>query len=1173
MKLLLKIGFAIGLMVVLVVSALVITLVYIDPNDYKESIANKVKEETGRDIQIEGDINLTYYPWLGLDVAGITLSNAKGFADKPFLQTKNVNARVKLLPLLRKEVEMDTFILHGATINLAKNEQGVTNWDDLVKPEEGAEKSGGPSPLAALVLGGIDIKDANVVWDDQQQGVQYKVSNANISTGELKFGEPINLAADLTLAASKPALSAAVQFNGTVAYEDNGDVLLLKPMMLEANVKGKEIPGGQALVKLSSEISVDLDKETAQINALDLNAFDTQLQGKVNASAILSGKPGITGEINIKGKNLAQLLKIVEVEPLASQIAKMSDKSFDINTAFDVDTNRNDVDLSKLDIALLGNTINAEVYGRNLGSESPAAKGKIKAAGADLPALIKIASQFMGDNKENVASLSKQLNAAPKPFDISSDFDVDLKAGVINVPAVSIDALGLTTSANISGKKINSDLPEINGAIKANGKDFPLLVSIAAQFKGLDSKEVTLLKKQLSSVSKNFSVDTTFNTDSDAKVITVPSLSVNALGMTASGNLKAAKLNADVPALSGTLKAKGPNLPLLMKIAASLQGGDTQLSNKLAKLKDKAFDINTQFDTDISAGKIDLPTLNANAFGFNVAGKLKGNNIQSNNGSLSGNISVNSKSPKSLLSAIGQADVAQVVKSININTGINGNASNFSLKPFSLEGVFSGRNIPGSPVKLSVKADSDINLDKEVFNLSGLEIKGLGLDVNGNIKATKFKTAPALSGDIAVAPFNLRQFMKSLNKKLPETSDPKVLQKFGIATSFSGTTSSLALKDLKAELDETKLQGDINIKRLSPLDIEFGLGVDKLNADRYIPPKTDAKPVTPEAVAVGAATGLPVDTLRAIKVKGDFVMGQLTISNAKLSDMELSIRADKGDIKLAPAKAKLYEGAYDGDIQLDAKGKLPKLAINTKLSGVQVEPLLNDVVGSANAKGTANINLALNSSGADVNTLRNKLAGKGDILFEQGTLLGVDVKGVLHQVELMIESKKFGKPDPGEKTEFEKLTATLDINNGIINNQDLLMLGSGFNVTGKGMLLNLKDETWKYTLVAKADATRVKQGEKTFNIGGHEVPIKCKGKIADANCKPDVEAIAGTIVKKAVVDKLFEGIGLKKEGSAPAPQETEAAPQQQQQQQEAAPADPVDELINEGAKKLFDKLF
>ena len=1165
MKLLFKLFFGTGLIIVLAITAVAITLAYIDPNDYKGSITSKLKEKTGRDIKFDGDIKLSYYPWLGLDVAGISVSNANGFGDKKFLQAKTIKARVKLLPLLRKQLEMDTLILHGATINLAKNEKGVTNWDDLIKPKDKAEESSQSTPLAALVLGGIDIKDANVYWDDKQQGLEYKVTGANISTGELKFGEPIELAATLNASASKPALSADVQFKGTVAYEDSGDVLLLKPMLLEAKVKGKEIPGGETLVKLSSEISVDVNKETAQINALDLTAFDTEVKGQVNATKILSGNPDVAGEIVIKGKDLAQLLKIVEIEPLASQVAKMTDKTFDINTAFNADTSRNDIDVSKLDIKLLGNNINAEIYARNLGSESPAAKGKLKANGADFPALVKIASQFMGEGSKDLKSLSAELASAPKPFDVQTDFDVDLKSGVIDIPSLSINALGLTASGKINGKKINSDVPEINGELKTSGKDLPLLISILAQLKGLGKDEVASLSKQLSSASKEFDIETTFNTDSKTNTVSIPALSVKALGMTAEGNLKAKKINSDSPAFSGVLKAKGPNLPLLMQIADSLQGGNSEVTKNLGKLTQKEFDINAQFDADIAAGKIDLPSLNANAFGFKVSGNLKGDNIQKSNGSMNGKILVSSQNPQPLLTALGQADVAQVIKSININTNINGNATNLSLKPFSLEGVFSGKNIPNSPVKLTVQADSEINLEKETFNLSGLQVTGLGLDVKGDIKASQIKTAPAISGQIAIAPFDLRQFMKSINKEVPKTADPNVLKRVAIATSFSGTTTSLSLKGLKAELDETKLQGDINIKRLSPLDIEFGLGVDKLNADRYLPPQAETKAVTPEAVAVGAATGLPVETLQAIKIKGDFVMGSLVISNAKLSDMELSIRADKGEIKLAPAKAKLYQGTYDGDINLDATGKLPKLTMNTKLSGVEAEPLLTDVVGSANAKGTANIALALSSKGADINTLRNSLSGTGDILFEKGTLIGVDVKNVLHQVEIMIESKNFGKPDPGEKTEFDKLTATLDIHNGIIDNHDLLMLGSGFSVTGKGMLLNLNDETWKYTLIAKADATNVKQGEKTYNIGGHDVPIKCKGKIADKDCQPDVGAIASTVVKKAVVDKLFEEIGVKKKSTTPVP---DASGEQQ-----VTPQAPAENIQDKVIKDIFDKIF
>jgi uncharacterized protein involved in outer membrane biogenesis len=1127
MRFLFKLIFGTGLIMVLFIAALVITLVYINPNDYKGSITAKLKEETGRDIRIDGDINLTYYPWLGLDVQGITVSNAEGFGDKPFLQTKTVKARAKLLPLLRKQLEMDTLVLHGATINLAKNEKGITNWDDLIKPKDNKKSDDKALPLAALVLGGIDIKDANVYWSDKQQELEYKITNAAFSTGELKYGEPIDLVAQMSAAASKPALSAAIQFNGTVAYEDSGDVLLLKPMLLEANVKGKEIPGGEAAVKLSSEIKVDVNKETAEINALDLMAFDTEIKGELNAKEIISGKPEVAGQVNIKGKDLAKLLKIFEIEPLASQLASITDKSFNINTTFNADLKRSDVDVSQLDVALLGNKLDAEIYARNLGSDKPATKGKVKASGADLPALIKIASQFTGEGSLDLASLSKELSSAPKPFDIQTDFDLDLKSGLVDIPALSINALGMKAAGKLNGKQINTDTPSINGELKTSGNDLPLLVSVAAQLKGLDKKDIAALSKQLASASKSFDIATTFDSDSKTNTVSIPALSINALGMTANGHLKARKLNSDSPAFSGELKAKGPNLPLLLQIAGSLKGGAGQLINDLGQLQQKEFDINTQFDTDIASGKVNLPSLNVNAFGFKVNGNLTGDNIHKSNGSMKGKVVINSENPKPLLTAIGQADVAQVLKSININTGINGNSSNLNLKPFSFEGVFSGKQIPNSPAKLTLQADSEINLDKETFNLSGLQLKGLGLDLKGSIKASQFKTTPALSGQIAVAPFNLRQFMQSLNKDVPETADKNVLKHVAVSTSFSGTPTSLALKDLKAELDESRLQGSINIKRLSPLDIEFGLGLDKLNADRYLPPKTKAKAVTPEAAAVGAATGLPVDTLQAIKINGDFVMGSLVISNAKLSDMELSIRADKGDIKLAPAKAKLYQGTYNGDIHLDATGKLPKLTMNTKLTGVEAEPLLTDVVGTASAKGTANITLALSSKGADINTLRSTLAGNGNILFEKGTLYGVDVRSVLHQVEIMIENKKFGKPDPGEKTEFDKLTGTLKINNGVIDNHDLLMLGSGFSVTGSGMLLNLNDETWKYTLIAKADATRVAQGEKTYNIGGHEVPIKCKGKIAEKNCNPDLEAIAGTILKKAVIDKILDGAGGK----------------------------------------------
>lgn len=1101
MKLLIKLILWLGLFTVLIFGALIITIAYLDPNDYKETIAEMVKDETGRDLAISGNVSLTYYPWLGLDVEGVSLSNAKGFGDEPFLKTKTIKARAKLLPLLRKELEMDTLVLHGATLNLAKNAEGVTNWDDLVKPSaEEKQSSDQAMPLAALVLGGIDIKDANITWQDKQQGIEYKIANANITTGELKLGEPIDIAASLNASASKPALSSAIKFNGTVAYEDGGDVLALKPMTLEASIKGKQVPGGETQLKLTSEISVDLNKEIAQINALDFIAFDTQLKGQIEATDILSGKPGVNGALDLKGKDLPQLFKIAEIEPLASQLAKLSDKTFDLNTSFSADLKRDDVDISKLKLNVLGNKVNAEIYARNIKSDTPAAKGKVKAVGKDLPALIKIASQFMGDDGQDIKTLSTQLAAAPKSFDIESEFDADLKTGAVDVPMLSIKALGMTTTAKLNAKQVKSDAPSISGELKANGPDLPLLMQVAGSFQGKDS-------------------------------------------------------------------------------------GLPKLAKDLGKLKDKKFDVDTHFNADMKSGKIDLPSLAANALGFKVSGNLKGDNIQKSSGNMTGKFTVASKNPKPLLSAIGQADVAEVLKSIDLNTGISGNTNDLSLKPFSLDAVFSGKKIPNSPVKLSVQADSQINLEKESFELSGLRVAGLGLDVKGALKASKFKTDPALSGQITIAPFNLRQLMQTLNQEVPKTADPEVLKRVALATTFSGTKGSLLLKDMKAELDETRLQGDVNVKSVSPLDLEFGLGVDKLNADRYLPPKTEnkkTKAATPETVAAGVATEIPVETLRAVKIKGDFVMGQFVISNAKLSDMELSIRADKGDIKLNPVAAKLYQGAYVGDITLDAKGSEPKLVMNTKLTGVQTEPLLTDLTGKADLLGEANINLALNSAGADTNKLKSRLSGKGDIQFNNGTLIGVDIPKALRQVEIMYESKRFGSIDTSGQTKFNSLTATMDINNGVVDNRDLLMVAPGFKVKGEGMMINLNDETWKYNMNVIVDPASATQGTERYNVGGYDILIKCRDKIIDKKCRPDIESMINAVLKDTAKQKIGEAIGdklgidipgLTKEKAPaqqtePAQEQTDAAPEQP-----AAPQDPVKNIIDGAGKKLLDKLF
>ena len=62
MKLLIKLVIGFSIILIISISLIVIILVNFDPNNYKDTIAAKVNEQTGRSLSISGDINLDFLP-------------------------------------------------------------------------------------------------------------------------------------------------------------------------------------------------------------------------------------------------------------------------------------------------------------------------------------------------------------------------------------------------------------------------------------------------------------------------------------------------------------------------------------------------------------------------------------------------------------------------------------------------------------------------------------------------------------------------------------------------------------------------------------------------------------------------------------------------------------------------------------------------------------------------------------------------------------------------------------------------------------------------------------------------------------------------------------------------------------------------------------------------------
>jgi AsmA protein len=316
------------LLVVLVVIAVVVLPMVIDPNDYKDEIAATVEKQTGRTLSIEGDLALSVFPWLGLDIGPTQLSNAEGFAAPYMARMEAVEVRVKLLPLLRKQLEVNTVRLDGLRLNLGKNKQGVTNWADITaqleaadtpaeKPAEGGDKTGTASSGKALErfeIGSIEVSDAQLHWDDRSTDAVYEVNELSFTTGSIEPGEAFDLELRFKVAATQPVVRGQFELSGDILLAEAMDAVTITAATLAVNLDGEGVPGGHLEAAMTTALKLDLAAQTLSLSGLALEALGLNVTGQLQGTAISSDDPRFKGTLDIAEFSPRELLQALGQE-------------------------------------------------------------------------------------------------------------------------------------------------------------------------------------------------------------------------------------------------------------------------------------------------------------------------------------------------------------------------------------------------------------------------------------------------------------------------------------------------------------------------------------------------------------------------------------------------------------------------------------------------------------------------------------------------------------------------------------------------------------------------------------------------------------------------------------------------------------------------------------------
>lgn len=470
-------------LVLLLVVGLAAAVTFIDPNKQKERIAAMVYEQTGRELRIDGELEWGLWPRLRLAGDSITLGNAPDFGPEPFLELDSFSLAVATWPLIRSEVRLDLVEVSGLHLNLARNAEGIGNWEDLAgEPEPTAKPAapGSPLPFAALALGGVDIRDLRVDWHDESSGQRAAIYDLNLQTGALNLGEPIEMELDFQAASNQPDLAASGQLQGTLVYDLRGRHYALQPLHASLDLSGPTVPGGQAELTLRGLFELDEKAGLARVDDFRLAGLGMLVGATMEMDGLHTDQPGCRGEIQADINDLVRVLEIFE-SPLAQQLSGVRERTVTLASTFDANPAQGRILVRQLEARLLGTTINGHLEATELGAVHPQVEGQLQAKGPDLPALLAVAARLTPG--ADLANLPRALNGLrDRSLLMEADFASDQDEIVI--PNLRLRGLATELTSDWRLRDPLGDKPQIKGVWRLAGDDLPLLLRLASVFNG-----------------------------------------------------------------------------------------------------------------------------------------------------------------------------------------------------------------------------------------------------------------------------------------------------------------------------------------------------------------------------------------------------------------------------------------------------------------------------------------------------------------------------------------------------------------------------------------------------------------------------------------------------------------------------------------------------------------
>ena len=282
-----------------------------------------------------------------------------------------------------------------------------------------------------------------------------------------------------------------------------------------------------------------------------------------------------------------------------------------------------------------------------------------------------------------------------------------------------------------------------------------------------------------------------------------------------------------------------------------------------------------------------------------------------------------------------------------------------------------------------------------------------------------------------------------------------------------------------------------------------------------------------------AAVGLPLNTLRTLDLTGQLEVDSLTLKKMNLNKVTVQVRAKDGILRIDPLTAGLYQGTIQNTTRIDVRSETPKIETKNNLNSIFIEPLLGDLLGKRLVSGKGGIEADLNFQGLTTRDILNSLSGNLSLLFEKGSVHGVNIPALIRRTSALLKGRQPAEPED-QSTDFSSFQASADLQKGLIRKSSLELLSPLLKVKGQGQI-DLLQKLLDYDLTVNIPEDISEKYSELADLSGSSIPLKIKGDLDSPSYTLALEGVLKDQLRKKgeklldkELDKLKQKLNIKK---------------------------------------------